>query len=90
MKRFIFILLLVLSSILMFSQNINQKVVYYKYSSIEEYDDNATLINSLEKTGMIVFYKINDLDFISIVVGNEIRYFGEILSKKEDYKNSNK
>lgn len=90
MKRFIFILFLVLSSIFVFSQRANQKVVYYKYSNIEEYDDNANLINGFEKTGMIVFYEISDLDFVSIIVGNEIRYFGKILTRKEDYINPNR
>ena len=87
MKKLFFILLL-LPSLLIHSQNIKQKADF-KYYGVENLDSKGNSVGSLNFEGVIVFSEAQGLNFISITIGDEILYNGQVSQSKVDSSDPN-
>jgi hypothetical protein len=84
MKKYISLLILVICALQINAQNIIQKSAY-QFSKFVEVDNNQ----SYQCNGLIVFSVVGSHEFITIMIGDEVLYNGEIKYKKPAQKDGN-
>ncbi|MEZ7884251.1 MAG: hypothetical protein QMB39_03255 [Bacteroidales bacterium] len=88
MKRALTLLILVLAYNIPNAQSIDKQAVY-KYDFIVNLDGNGVAKETMEVQGIILFAKFGNQEFISITIGDEEIYTGQITTKKEENVDSN-
>lgn len=87
MKKILLMLLSFMLCLTSFSQDVKQKLVY-QYTSMENIDKNYNIVESLEVNGLIIYSEAGGLDFISVVMGEDIVYNGYVSKSKIAFDNS--
>lgn len=82
MSRFLFLLIILISSIYSNAQSIETKAVY-QYGFILNLDKDGNVVEDLDCRGIILIAQSQDQEVISVTIGDKDGYTGIIHSKKE-------